>query len=173
MYFPSRFTIYQPPPKTNIKLFADAGIDKPCQFWFSYKITISLFPAINAPADLASLYCFSFSFDAMQTRCDLVDGAGKLPLSECFCYNDIEGTAIVRRSRLTASVCEPTMCHHSLKVAIILSTSRANKGCEQVKAHLFGFVFGKMGLEFTVLEWDGKQFISSVFVLLALDHSPS
>lgn len=31
----------------------------------------------------------------------------------------------------------------------------------------------KMGLELTVLEWDGKPFISSVFVLLALDHTPS
>lgn len=51
----------------------------------------------------------------------------------------------VRGSCSMVLVCGPVMCHLCLKVAIILSALRANKGCHPVGTHLWLFSRGKLG----------------------------
>lgn len=161
-----------PPPKAKMKLFADAGIDKHLSFGFLTRSQL----AFSLLQMLQQIWqAFVFPFHLMQCKpgvtwcmgqgnCPLVSAPVKtklkvLPLweeaAQQFQYASQQCVIVLRRLLL--------YCQHPEQ------TKDVNKS-----KHIYLVLcLEKMGLELTLLEWDGKPFISSVFVLLALDHAPS
>lgn len=124
------------------------------------------FPPKNAAKELESISYFSLSLmqcePGVMWRVKSTEIASshnvpflKMEFKVVHCHCQWKGTY----SRV--SVCGPAMCHHLLKVTIILSASWANKGCGHVDTRLVSLCW-KNGFG-TLLELANKLLTSSCF----------